>query len=218
MAEVSVVVAICNVEAFLPKCIESLRRQDHHDVEFILVDDGSTDRSTDLAVAAAEQDPRFSYTRQDNRGMTQSLRPQSFVGSLLQASAKSTSDSLVRVAVEKLALEEAIEEDPHILGDGCGVCLEFLFDPAFQRILSHGRFQNLPDSGRDRVQRVVLPGSQVKEHSTILPCEILKHDIGASLDEGVFGHSVSSRPCSERSKAILVQDGWKDSTTPLGKH
>ena len=48
--EVSIIVPIYNVEQYLVKCIESLLNQNFNKAyEIILVDDGSTDKSGDIA-------------------------------------------------------------------------------------------------------------------------------------------------------------------------
>lgn len=43
MPEVSVIVPVYNVEAYLPQCIDSILNQKYEDWELILVDDGSPD-------------------------------------------------------------------------------------------------------------------------------------------------------------------------------
>ena len=43
--EITVVVPVYNVQAYLPKCIDSLLAQTFGEIEIILVDDGSTDAS-----------------------------------------------------------------------------------------------------------------------------------------------------------------------------
>lgn len=45
---VSIVVPIRNAVAYLPRCLDSLERQTHPDLEIVLVDDGSTDGSASL--------------------------------------------------------------------------------------------------------------------------------------------------------------------------
>lgn len=47
--KLSFIVPIYNVEPYLLKCVDSLLHQDYEDYEIILVDDGSTDGSGDLA-------------------------------------------------------------------------------------------------------------------------------------------------------------------------
>ena len=69
MPLVSVIVPIYNVESQLGRCLVSLRGQSLPDFEAILVDDGSADRSGEIAEDFAASDPRFRYVRQENRGL-----------------------------------------------------------------------------------------------------------------------------------------------------
>lgn len=68
-AKVSVVVPIYNVEKYLPNCVETLRNQTLKDLEIILVDDGSPDRSGALADEYASQDKRIKVIHQKNMGL-----------------------------------------------------------------------------------------------------------------------------------------------------
>nr|GFD55639.1 hypothetical protein [Tanacetum cinerariifolium] len=54
---VSVITAFLNEEQFLPEAIESVLAQDYPQWELVLVDDGSTDRSTALAQQYAADYP-----------------------------------------------------------------------------------------------------------------------------------------------------------------
>jgi CDP-glycerol glycerophosphotransferase len=69
MARLSIVLPIYNVEAYLPATLGSLARQTHRDIEVVMVNDGSTDRSADIADAFARRDPRFHLTHQENHGL-----------------------------------------------------------------------------------------------------------------------------------------------------
>ena len=63
---VSVVVASYNGERTLRTCLESLARLNYPDYEVILVDDGSTDSTPELA----KEFPSVRYLRQDNHGLS----------------------------------------------------------------------------------------------------------------------------------------------------
>ncbi|WP_285369574.1 bifunctional glycosyltransferase/CDP-glycerol:glycerophosphate glycerophosphotransferase [Streptomyces sp. RKAG293] len=65
----SVVVPIYNVEMFLEECLESLAGQTLRELEVIMVNDGSTDRSGEIAAAFAARDPRFRVVEQTNGGL-----------------------------------------------------------------------------------------------------------------------------------------------------
>lgn len=65
----SVVVPFYNVEAYIEECLDSLKDQVLHDIEVILVDDGSLDGSLTIAERYVDRDPRFSLVRQENQGL-----------------------------------------------------------------------------------------------------------------------------------------------------
>ena len=64
----SIIVPIYNVESYLEICLRSLIGQTLRDIEIILVDDGSTDRSGEIAQAFADKDSRIRLVRQRNQG------------------------------------------------------------------------------------------------------------------------------------------------------
>lgn len=66
---VSVVVPIYNKAPYLRICLDSLAGQTLRDIEIIMVDDASTDRSADIAQQYAKDDHRFRLLRHsENRG------------------------------------------------------------------------------------------------------------------------------------------------------
>lgn len=68
--KVSVIVPIYNVEDFLGECIESILRQNYQNLEVILVDDASPDRSREVAEQFVARDPRICIvTHEYNRGL-----------------------------------------------------------------------------------------------------------------------------------------------------
>lgn len=67
---VSVIVPIYRVAQYLPECIESIRQQDHRNIEMILVDDGSDDGSGRIADEYAGIDDRIAVIHQANGGVS----------------------------------------------------------------------------------------------------------------------------------------------------
>lgn len=65
----SVVVAVYNIEDYLETCLDSLHRQRFTDVEFIVIDDGSTDRCAEICDAYVARDSRFTVVHQENKGL-----------------------------------------------------------------------------------------------------------------------------------------------------
>ncbi len=71
MAKVSVVVPIYNVEEYLERCIESLVKQTLEDIEIILVNDGSRDKSGTIAQEFQKKYPdKIKYVEKENGGLS----------------------------------------------------------------------------------------------------------------------------------------------------
>ncbi|HIW77383.1 MAG TPA: glycosyltransferase [Candidatus Gordonibacter avicola] len=70
---VSVLVPVYNVERFLPACLDSLKAQTLQEIEFICINDGSTDGSLDILRSYAEADERFRIVDKPNSGYGASM-------------------------------------------------------------------------------------------------------------------------------------------------
>ncbi|HSL52287.1 MAG TPA: glycosyltransferase, partial [Candidatus Deferrimicrobiaceae bacterium] len=68
---VSVVMSVRNGEAWLARSLASILTQSYQHLELIVVDDGSTDRSGEIA--AGTGDPRVIVLTEPARGLTPSL-------------------------------------------------------------------------------------------------------------------------------------------------
>lgn len=67
---ISVIIPIYNVEQYLPECIESVLRQTYKNLEVILIDDGSGDRSGMICDEYAMKDDRIVVIHQENQGIS----------------------------------------------------------------------------------------------------------------------------------------------------
>ena len=65
---ISVIVPVYNVEPYIKKCIESILGQTYTNLELILVDDGSPDRSGEICEEYAKKDSRVVVIHQGNTG------------------------------------------------------------------------------------------------------------------------------------------------------
>ena len=68
--KVSIIVPIYNVEKYLCRCLDSILDQTFTDYELILVDDGSTDSSGELAEGFGSRDSRISIYHKKNGGLS----------------------------------------------------------------------------------------------------------------------------------------------------
>lgn len=67
MTDISIIVPIYNAEKYIEKCIESLINQTKKELEFILVNDGSTDNTEELI--KKYKDKRIKYFKNKNQGI-----------------------------------------------------------------------------------------------------------------------------------------------------
>ena len=59
MADISIIVPIYNAEKYIEKCLDSLVKQTKKELEFILVNDGSTDKTE--KIIEKYKDKRIKY-------------------------------------------------------------------------------------------------------------------------------------------------------------
>lgn len=67
---VSIIIPVYNTSKYLPKCIKSIIEQTYRNFELIIVDDGSTDNSFEIAKTYEKIDSRISVTRINNSGVS----------------------------------------------------------------------------------------------------------------------------------------------------
>ena len=65
---VSIIIPIYNVEKYLEQCIKSLINQTYRNLEIILINDGSTDKSTKICEKYKNQDNRIVFINKKNGG------------------------------------------------------------------------------------------------------------------------------------------------------
>lgn len=67
---ISIIIPVYNVELYVNKCIKSLVKQTYRNLEIILVNDGSTDKSGDICNDWVEYDSRIKVFHKENGGVS----------------------------------------------------------------------------------------------------------------------------------------------------
>ena len=67
---ISIIVPVYNVEEYLEECLTSIQNQTFTDIQVILVNDGSTDRSKEICERYCQLDSRFKLINQKNQGLS----------------------------------------------------------------------------------------------------------------------------------------------------
>lgn len=68
--KISVIVPVYNLQNELKRCVSSIIAQTHSNIEIILVNDGSTDKSWEIISYLAEKDRRIITINKENEGVT----------------------------------------------------------------------------------------------------------------------------------------------------
>lgn len=69
-SKISVIVPVYNAEKYLPRCIDSILTQCFTNIELLLIDDGSKDKSGDICDGYAEKDKRVIVFHKENGGVS----------------------------------------------------------------------------------------------------------------------------------------------------
>lgn len=95
---ISVIIPIYNVESYLDECLTSIINQTYTNLDIILIDDGSTDGSLEIALNYAKKDKRIFVVSKPNGGLS---------------SARNMGLELLQTTPLRLFLENSLEY-PHI--------------------------------------------------------------------------------------------------------
>jgi glycosyltransferase involved in cell wall biosynthesis len=70
---ISVLMPVYNAERYIAVAVESILNQSFTDFEFIIINDGSTDRSLDILQQYAQKDKRIRLISRENKGLVKTL-------------------------------------------------------------------------------------------------------------------------------------------------
>lgn len=115
--KISIIVPIFNSSEHLVKCIESIVNQTHNNIEIILINDGSTDKSGAIADRYAELDERIVVIHSENKGVSSArnlglkLATGDYIGFV-------DSDDFIKLNMYKNLIDIAIKENVDVVQCG----------------------------------------------------------------------------------------------------
>ncbi len=107
---VSVIVPVYNVEKYLPRCITSILLQTYSNIELLLVNDGSTDRSGRICDDYEKADNRIKVIHKSNSGVSESRNAGIAVASGEFIVFVDSDDWLEKTAIEHMVVISAREQ------------------------------------------------------------------------------------------------------------
>ena len=116
---VSVVMSVYNAEKYLDKAIQSILNQTYKDFEFIIIDDGSKDKSLEILKRYEKQDVRIVLISRENKGL---------VASLNEGIGRAKGKYIARMDADDISLPRRFEEQINFISkenlDICGTFVE----------------------------------------------------------------------------------------------
>ena len=67
---ISIIVPVYNVKPYLNRCVDSIIKQTYKNIEILLIDDGSTDGSSELCDKLSDIDSRIKVIHKKNGGLS----------------------------------------------------------------------------------------------------------------------------------------------------
>lgn len=112
---ISVAIPVYNGETTLRKCVDSILAQTYENIEVILVNDGSTDRSEDICRSYEQIDPRVKVISKENGGLS-SARNAGIDGSHGEYLFFVDSDDWIDSDTLEVLLKTALRKDTDVTG------------------------------------------------------------------------------------------------------
>ena len=70
MSKISIIIPMYNAKEYIARCLESVINQSFNNIEIIIVNDGSTDKSLEICRKYAEVDERIVILNKENNGVS----------------------------------------------------------------------------------------------------------------------------------------------------
>jgi glycosyltransferase involved in cell wall biosynthesis len=165
---ISVCLAVYNTEKYIAQAVESILNQTFEDFEFLIIDDGSTDKSPEILQSYAEQDQRIRFYHRENQGISKTRNQM-----LKQARGK----FIAVMDADDIAYPERFEHQVKFLKNNPDVvCV----GGAFEFIDEEGRFLHClqPPKIDTEIQRLMLAGHTAINH----PCAMIRRKSITQID------------------------------------
>ena len=125
---ISVIIPVYNVENYLEECLKSVQTQIYTNIEVILVNDGSTDKSKLICERYCKEDSRFHLLNQENQGLSAARN---------NGVAASTGEFIVFVDSDDIILPNYLETLLHYMTDEIDI-VESQFTVSKEEFLAEG--------------------------------------------------------------------------------
>ena len=206
--KISVVVTVHNNEAFLTECIMSVIKQTYKDIELILVDDGSMDRSGKICDVSAESSPRTRVIHKENGGVVSAWKAGVLAAGGDYICFLDGDDYLSHEMIEDMA--QFLTEDPKEI-----ICCDYITEFPDGGKKYHRMEMTAGEYDEEKIRSVILPGILGKEkryfHTTrcakLIAKQLLLDNMKYADEKIVRGEDLAIMlPCIADADRIVILD------------
>lgn len=146
---VSVVIPVYNVERYLDRCINSVISQNYFELEIILVNDGSTDKSLEICHYFEQQDERIKVLHNEGKGLV-SARKTGIQAAKGEYIVHLDSDDWVEPDMYGYLVYQAVKHDADVVT--CGMYRDY-------EKSSVKEFDNVPEGvyDQEQIEKKIMP-------------------------------------------------------------
>ncbi|CAN7749091.1 glycosyltransferase family 2 protein [Caballeronia sp. LjRoot31] len=173
MPKVTVLMPVYNGEKYIADAIDSILAQTFTDFEFLIVDDGSTDRTSDIVATYAQVDLRIKIFHKTNSGVVDALN----IG-LTMSSGK----YIARMDADDVALNNRLQRQVRLLDDNASVVA---CGSSFSKFGAKAGLVKMPETDA-QCRLFQLIGSCFAHPSVMLRAETLKNNKLYYLNEYLY--------------------------------
>jgi glycosyltransferase involved in cell wall biosynthesis len=173
MPEVTVLMPVYNGEKYIADAIDSILAQTFTNFEFLIVDDGSTDRTPDIVATYAQADARIKVVHKTNSGIVDALN----IGLTLSAG-----KYIARMDADDIALNNRLQRQVKLLDDNASVVA---CGSSFSKFGAKAGVVKMPKTD-EQCRLFQLIGSCFAHPSVMLRAETLKNNDLRYLNEYLY--------------------------------
>ena len=151
MAKVSIIIPMYNVEKYIGQCIESCQKQSLTDIEIILINDESPDKSLEIAKSYQLNDSRIKIINQKNSGVSVARNA---------GIEKSNSDWIMFVDGDDWLDQYAVEKMYNAIDDNCDIVISSFY-ANYDAYEKKDNFLNVENSCFHKEETILLMKSSV---------------------------------------------------------
>ena len=159
---ISVLMPVYNAELYLFDAIRSVLDQDYKELEFIIVDDGSTDNSVDIIRQFEKEDGRIHLLEKENSGIVDTLN---------YGLQHANGDYVARMDADDICMHHRFSMQLRFMDEyGLDLC-----GSAMKLFGGSSRIKKYPETHDELITNLTVYGKTIPHPTVLMKTEVLRH-------------------------------------------